>query len=265
MYLEELVNNNYDRLNENDLYIWKYICSHKRECCKMSIDELAKECNISRTTISRFTQKLSLEGFSEFKIRLKWECDERDNCEDSTVDDIYENYHKTIEDMREKDILEICRMIYRSKNLFVYGTGTVQAAVADELKRHFIRGNKFFITLRGECEMDMILNIATEEDLIVIISLSGETKLAVEFAKKIKAKNIPSISITKLSDNQIAKLSNQNLYITTECMKIKEEITFESTSQYFILIEMLFLKYIMYLKQLEKNSIEHDNLIGHDN
>ena len=78
MKLEELVNNNYDKLNENDLYIWKYICSNKRECRRMSIDELAKKCNISRTTISRFTQKLSLEGFGEFKVRLKLEFDENE-------------------------------------------------------------------------------------------------------------------------------------------------------------------------------------------
>jgi len=82
MKLEELVNNNYDKLNENDLYIWKYICSNKRECRRMSIDELAKKCNISRTTISRFTQKLSLEGFGEFKVRLKLEFDENDNIKE---------------------------------------------------------------------------------------------------------------------------------------------------------------------------------------
>ncbi|WP_058953101.1 MurR/RpiR family transcriptional regulator [Clostridium tyrobutyricum] len=252
MYLEELVDNNYDKLNQNDLYIWNYIHNHKRECCKMSIGELATKCNISRAAITRFTQKLSLEGFSEFKLRLKLECEERDNIKDSTVDDIYENYCKIIEDMRKKDILEICSLIYHAKQIFVYGTGTLQDTVANELKRYFLSVNKFFITLNGEGEIDTVSDMATEEDLIVIISLSGETKSAVEFAKKIKAKNIPSISITKLSDNQVARLCNQSLYITTKCMKIKEDTVFESTIQYFILVEMLYIKYITYLKQLGK-------------
>lgn len=254
MKLEELVNNNYDKLNENDRYIWKYICSNKRECCRMSIDELAKKCNISRTTISRFTQKLSLEGFGEFKVRLKLEIDDNDSIKDSSVEEVYQDYYRTIKDMKEKDVLEICRMIYRAKHLFVYGTGTVQAAAANELKRHFISVNKFFVTLHGEAEMDTVLETATEEDLIVIISLSGEKKSAVEHVKKIKAKNIPSISITKLSNNPIASLCDQNLYIITKQIKIKDVVTCENVGQYFILIEMLFLKYITYLGQLKKES-----------
>ncbi|MDY4308061.1 hypothetical protein SNF32_15765 [Enterococcus mundtii] len=37
----------------------------------MSINELAKQCNVSRTTIMRFCQKLGFDGFSEFKYHLK--------------------------------------------------------------------------------------------------------------------------------------------------------------------------------------------------
>ncbi|AAK78510.1 RpiR family glv operon transcriptional regulator [Clostridium acetobutylicum] len=252
MRLEELVNNNYNKLNENDLHIWKYICCNKRECCTISIDELAKKCNISRTTISRFTQKLSLEGFGEFKVRLKLELGVSNNFKSSSVEDVYQDYYKTIKDMKEKDFLEICRMIYGAKHLFVYGTGAVQIAAANELKRHFISVNKFFVTVHGEAEMNMVLETATDEDLIVIISLSGEKKSAVEYLKKVKVKNIPSISITKLSDNSIARLCDENLYIITRNIKIEGVVTCENVGQYFILIEILFLKYITYLGQLKK-------------
>ena len=97
--------------------------------------------------------------------------------------------------------------------------------------------------------------ITTEEDLIIIISLSGEKKSAVEHVKKVKSKNIPSMSITKLSDNQIARLCDQNLYIITKNIKIKDVVTCENVGQYFILIEMLFLKYKTYLEQLKKEEI----------
>ena len=71
MQLEELVNQYYDDLNENDLMIWKYILAHKNECCEISIDELSKRCNISRATISRLAKDI-FEGFREFKMRLKF-------------------------------------------------------------------------------------------------------------------------------------------------------------------------------------------------
>lgn len=42
MKLEELVNQYYDDLNENDLMIFKYILAHKNECCDISIEDLSK-------------------------------------------------------------------------------------------------------------------------------------------------------------------------------------------------------------------------------
>lgn len=38
MRLDELVNQYYNQLNENDIYIWNYISSHKKECEKLAID-----------------------------------------------------------------------------------------------------------------------------------------------------------------------------------------------------------------------------------
>lgn len=64
MRLEELVNQYYGQLNENDLMIWKYILSHKKECCSIFIEELSRKCNISRATISRFHRNF----LNRFKI-----------------------------------------------------------------------------------------------------------------------------------------------------------------------------------------------------
>ena len=77
MQLDELVNEHYRRLNENDLYIWNYISSHRKECEKLAIDQLAFRCNVSRTTILRFAQKISLKGYGELKVLLKMDNQKR--------------------------------------------------------------------------------------------------------------------------------------------------------------------------------------------
>ncbi|MFR2171057.1 MAG: MurR/RpiR family transcriptional regulator [Anaerostipes hadrus] len=56
MRLEELLNQYSDRLSENDLYIWDYVEKHKKQCENMTIEELARKCNVSRTTVLRFTK-----------------------------------------------------------------------------------------------------------------------------------------------------------------------------------------------------------------
>lgn len=73
----ELLNQYSDRLSENDLYIWDYVEKHKKQCENMTIEELARKCNVSRTTVLRFTKKLSLKGFGEFKVHLKMENDDK--------------------------------------------------------------------------------------------------------------------------------------------------------------------------------------------
>ena len=73
MKLAELVNQHYKELSSNDLYIWDYIQAHGKECQNLSIVELAQRCHVSKTTILRFAQKLSLKGYSELKVYLSWE------------------------------------------------------------------------------------------------------------------------------------------------------------------------------------------------
>lgn len=73
MRLEQLVNSNYSKLNDNDIYILRYILNNKEKCSTISINELAKLCNVSRTTVLRMVQKLGFDGYSEFKVYLKWQ------------------------------------------------------------------------------------------------------------------------------------------------------------------------------------------------
>lgn len=71
MQLNELVNLHFDDLNESDLYIWNYINNHREVCTKITIEDLGKKCNVSRTTILRFSKKIGLEGFAELKYYLR--------------------------------------------------------------------------------------------------------------------------------------------------------------------------------------------------
>lgn len=64
---------NYNKLNDIDLLIWKYIIVNKKYCSKMLINEFVMKCNVFCVIIIRFVKKLDLKGFSEFKVLLSWE------------------------------------------------------------------------------------------------------------------------------------------------------------------------------------------------
>lgn len=71
MKLDELINKYHKQLNENDLYIWNYISKHRKECETLAIDQLAHKCNVSRTTILRFSQKIISKGIWGIKGLFK--------------------------------------------------------------------------------------------------------------------------------------------------------------------------------------------------
>ena len=104
MTLDKLVEDNYHQLNENDLYIWQYILHHKWECQRISIKDLARNCNVSHTSILRFTKKLGLEGFSELKVHLKWDLAQKPNFKPRIIDDTYHEFIETMERMKNRDL-----------------------------------------------------------------------------------------------------------------------------------------------------------------
>lgn len=252
MRLDELINENYNKLNENDLLIWRYIQNHKKECCGVSIEELAAKCCISRTTISRFTQKLSFEGFREFKVHLKMEYESEKVQKAVLLDDICTNYMKCIQTVKDTDMQEICENIYRAKRLFVFGTGEVQYAAAQMMRRMFMNAKRFFVTLYGKSELTMAMEDLDEDDVMIIISFSGENPLAIETAKKLRGKGTYTISITGLSNNTVARLCDKSLYITTNSLMNIGGVAFETSSSYFNVVELLCVKYLLYLEQ-QKN------------
>lgn len=257
MRLEELVNKHYDKLNHSDLHIWKYVFNHKKDCCNLTIDELANRCNVSRTTVLRFAQKLSLKGYSELKIYLKWESEDKEVDGQDYLKVVCNDITKFMNDMQEKDFSNVCSLMYNAKRIFVYGTGAVQSAVAVELKRIFLSGHECIYNIQGKAEADMILNTVSDKDLIVLISLTGESDHIKRLAKQFKLRNVPIISITKLKNNTLARLSNENLYINTSMHDLGRGMEYESTTLFFTLAEMIFLKYSMYKNEIE---LEKDEL-----
>lgn len=246
MRIEELINTHYDKLNQNDLHIWKYIVYNKEKCCDLTIDELATKCNVSRTTILKFAQKLSLKGYSELKVYLKWEINSKEKVDTHSINRMCDDYKKIIEDLRKKEFEQVCKMIYEAERVFVYGTGSVQNSVANELKRMFLTGEKCFYLINGVSETERLLDIITPKDLIIVISLTGSSIYVKHFAKELNLKSIPIISITKLKNNELATFSTCNLYITTSLVNIGNKIPYEATGLFFLLTEILFVKYLNY-------------------
>lgn len=250
MKLEELINKRKGALNQTDMVIWKYIFNHKQQCRHMSIHDLAKECCVSSTTVVRFAQKLSLDGFGELKAVLKMEEERSGHEEQNVLEAITGFYQHSWKEIVKRNFDDASRLMYRAKRVFAYASGYVQSNVVQEIKRLFFFDDVLIYEVRGQEEFHALVKMMTPDDLVIIVSLSGETPLAVEFAQKLQLKDVPLISITRLHDNTLASLSTENLYVTPATFQIYEaeedRTPYQSMLPYFLLIEIWYVKYKLY-------------------
>lgn len=263
MAIEDVVKMNYNKLNENDIYIWNYIESHREECCQCTIEELAKNCNVSRTTILRFAKKLSMEGFSELKIHLKLEQKKsRPRADKNTIKTVCDDYRKKIDEMEKTDYSDICKRIYEAKRIFVYGSGAVQSFVAKEFKRAFLSAKVCMYQIEGlEAEQELIANVLQEGDLVIIVSLTGESGHVVNFAKILNMKGIPIIAMTKLKNNTLAQMSDECIYINTSNVATTHIENYETTTLFFMVVELLLIKYLIYQEKRCERYIDQEKII----
>ena len=112
--------------------------------------------------------------------------------------------------------------------------------------------------MQGRVELETILRTLTPDDVFIFVSLSGETTLAVEAARELKLRDIPIISITQLHDNTLASLSTANMYVSPAQFQIydadEERAPYKSMMPYFVLIEIWYIKYRLYLQKLKEKT-----------
>lgn len=260
MQLEELMNKHYKKLNENDFHILKYILNHQDTCYKLGINELAKKCNVSRTSILRLSQKLDFSGYSEFRVFLKWEAEkraeERDECR--SFEGLMRDMEASMKYLKNTDMRKMCKLIDEADRIFVYGSGTAQTSCACELQRMFIPRHRYLMVIKDQIEFEMMMSDFTDQDLIIIISLSGETPSLIPQAQTLSAKGIPFISLTNLKNNLLAQLTPYNLYATSQPVTISSHTELTAFAPFFLVGEALFRSYIDYTE--EKNRTEKNHV-----
>lgn len=247
MRLEELINEHYDHLNDNDMHVLKYILNNRETCYNLGINELADACHASRSSILRMAQKLNFTGYSEFRVFLKWE-NQTKSTGDSHNSSLQNDITATLKNLEAKDFEPVNELLYSSRRIFIYGTGTAQLNCAEEAQRLFAIIHRFITIIHDKVEFDTVLPAIQENDVVIILSLSGDTPSLIPQVKQLVAKGITFISITNLKNNKLAQLSPHNIYATSTETATENGMELVSFVPFHLTIEMMFRKYVEYLE-----------------
>ena len=253
MQFEEIINKHRSALNDTDMAVCKYILQHRHEVRRISVHELARACAVSGATVVRFAQKLGLDGFGELKAMLKLEQTADNGEQGDILSELQSFYAQTVEKVFQRNFDDASRLIHEANRVFAFASGYVQSNVVQELKRLFFYDNVLIYEIAGQAEFNSVAQTLTKDDLFIFVSLSGETSLVVDLARQLRLRGIPFISITKLHDNTLAGLSSVNLYVSPASFRLCDdnegEPLFNSMLPYFMLVEVWYVKYRVYLRQ----------------
>ncbi len=263
MKLEAFVSRHYNDLNPNDLIIWQYIYQHKDACLGLTIEALARRCNVSRTTVMRFAQKIGLSGYSELKACLRWEPEEGIRTESGKlVSIVCDSNVKAIRHYQAQNYDDICSLLYHAKRIFAYGTGQTQKSVCGEFQRMMLSLNRLVNYIPAEGELRKVIRLMMPGDVFLVVSKSGESEILRNMMFQLKSRDIPTISLTRYGNNTLAGMSTKNLFVNIEEVAVLDQTNFESMTLMFLILEILFAKLVEYReKALAAGDLPSDALM----
>lgn len=186
-----------------------YVIGNTDKVPYMTIRELADELSLSTSTILRFCNKLGCEGYSDFKVQLKEEIIETSRIEpESDLQQLFQYFQGTNTRAFEEKIRQGADILRKAETLLFVGLGS-SGTLARYGARYFSNLGKFSIGL--EDPYYPITNAICKETVIIVLSVSGETKEIVKLINKFQTNHVRILSITNEANSTIAKLSDWNI------------------------------------------------------
>lgn len=202
------------KLSNSEKYAWQFIQDHLESIPALSIVALGQQANVSTATIIRTLRKRGFKGYSDFKHHLVEENqDSYTNLARADSDirsAIMKNEHEvtnTIKMIKIADVEKAVQQIRRAQIIYIFARGFSEL-IAEELlvKLQLLKKN---------CQLsddpNIIQTLATDirpGNLVIIISLNGETPELVEAARRISQNRAPILLITTNSTSSIGKYAS---------------------------------------------------------
>lgn len=211
MKFEDLIKENKEKFTQTDLLIIDFIINNKDKKLDLSINELAKKCLTSRTSILRFSKKLGFDGYSEFKYFINKKED---------IEKIEKNHQE------DKKLNHLFEKIKNSKNIFIYGNGDYEDIIKNSIKSYFKDLGQLSEFFQGRDEITTFNKSSLKDSTIFAIDLSNDPD-SLELLSQISNVNIKKILITDsfskdfLGDYtiHIKRLEKNKLNLITENLK----------------------------------------------
>ena len=243
----------YDGLTPTDQRIANYILEHRARIPDMTMREIAKECQTSSPTVSRFIKRIGYESFAQMRLELARteSLFSRDFLLGSTTGSI--SFDRFNESLR---FILSCKTAELTDTAAQIDPATIKAVIdlLLELRHLGIRAIAPSTTEYAASYSFMM----TERDVLVIISSSGISKRLGKIFDNAEDNGTPVVLITSNPQSTFVKRSKHVIMAYQRDRLFAYGVPFSHNSVNFV-IEVLFL----FLHASSVDAAEHIKLFSH--
>lgn len=249
MLLQQRIEN-LTNISSSEKLIADFILTQKNNIKNMSTRDIAKATFTSSSSVVRFAQRLNYSGFNELKedylnelhyisthfqkIDPNFPFQAKEDFM-SIAGKINSLYKETVDDsltlIHHDNIQKATYILKNSNRIFLFSIGTA-ALLGEIFKQKMTRIQKEVISEYLVGEYGFHCNLIKQNDCAIFISYTGESPNVIQYAKKLKEMNIPTIVITSLGDNSLKKYADIVIHLSTREKQYSKISTF--TSEYSI-------------------------------
>lgn len=219
--IKEMIIKSYSDMNKLEKIVAKKVLDEPREIVHMSINEVAKYCDVSDTTVFRFCNKLGFKGFQEFKINLALgivtpmenihgditEQDDNYIIMEKVFESTVKDLKKTLKQNSPENVQVICDHIIKAGRICFWGNGGSGVLAADAYHKFYRLG----LNVQTSSDIHwqyMQASLLEKGDVVIGFSNTGANKDLLDIIDFAKKKGAFVIVFTQSDSSSLAKKSD---------------------------------------------------------
>jgi RpiR family carbohydrate utilization transcriptional regulator len=220
----------YDTLSATEKRIADWFLQNINEAPKLTITEIANQCNVGESTLFRFSKQFGVKGFKEFRLQLAQELAARPvlpgwrvpHADVTLTDDIeavaqkvtranVESLYEMWEKLDYEQIERAVEILIKAKKIIIFGEGS-SGVIAKDAEYRLLRVGLpvYYHTSHMAFVTTALL---TEADATIAISHSGRTREVVEAQRLANQLNANTICLTSFPNSPLAETSDVKLVV----------------------------------------------------
>jgi RpiR family transcriptional regulator, murPQ operon repressor len=245
--LQSKIRSMIQRCSKSELKIIDYIRNNPIDPKIMTSSLLGKQLDISQSTIIRFTQKLGYSSFRAFLADISLssqspseiDVDIQANEEtEVTMQRLFNQYHDVMKMTMSEKLTEqvdaAVELLKKSRRIVFFAVGG-SSNMGEYFATHLIRYNMMINHSYDVHTSLYLITQCTPEDLVIIISESGETdeiRMAVNACKQL---NVPILAVTDRRKNTLSEAAVVSIHTVIYSTNEKFNVLRLRISQMFVI------------------------------